>query len=85
MTDKPILDRIDRRIVHELQHDARIPMRDLAGAIGAAASTCSERIRRLQTRNVITVFGKRQLDVSVTFEMAGAGIGRTVGQLQLVP
>lgn len=56
MTEKPILDRIDSRIVQELQHDARIPMRDLAGAIGAAASTCSERIRRLQTRNVITGF-----------------------------
>jgi DNA-binding Lrp family transcriptional regulator len=56
MTDKPILDRIDSRIVQELQRDARIPMRDLADAIGAAASTCSERIRRLQTRNVITGF-----------------------------
>jgi hypothetical protein len=31
------------------------------------------------------LFGARQLDVSVTFEMAGAGIGPTVGQLQLVP
>jgi hypothetical protein len=31
------------------------------------------------------LFGTRQLDVSVTFEMAGAGIGPTVGQLQLVP
>jgi hypothetical protein len=31
------------------------------------------------------LFDTRQLDVSVTFEMAGAGIGPTVGQLQLVP
>ena len=30
------------------------------------------------------LFGTRRLDVSVTFEMAGAGIGPTVGQLQLV-
>ena len=29
-------------------------MRDLADTIGAAASTCSERIRRLQARRVIT-------------------------------
>jgi DNA-binding Lrp family transcriptional regulator len=56
MTEKPILDRIDSRIVQELQQDARIPMRDLADAIGSAASTCSERIRRLQTRKVITGF-----------------------------
>lgn len=31
------------------------------------------------------LFDTRQLDVSVTFEMAGAGIGPTVGHLQLVP
>lgn len=31
------------------------------------------------------LFATRQLDVIVTFEMAGAGIGPTVGQLQLVP
>jgi hypothetical protein len=31
------------------------------------------------------LFGTRQLDVSVTFELAGAGIGATAGQLQLVP
>jgi DNA-binding Lrp family transcriptional regulator len=45
---------MDAQIVSLLQHDARIPMRDLAVAIGAAASTCSERIRRLQARQVIT-------------------------------
>jgi hypothetical protein len=31
------------------------------------------------------LFDTSQLDVSVTFEMAGAGIGPMVGQLQLVP
>lgn len=50
------LDRTDRAILRELQRDARIPMRDLAHVVGVAPSTCSERIRRLQTRGVITGF-----------------------------
>ena len=56
MDTTPNMDRIDSRIVDELQRDARIPLRDLAEIVGAAASTCSERIRRLQQRGVITGF-----------------------------
>jgi len=52
----PNLDRIDTQIVDELQRDARIPLRDLAEIVGVAASTCSERIRRLQRRGIITGF-----------------------------
>jgi len=50
------LDRTDRDIVRELQRNARIPMRDLAEIVGVAPSTCSERIRRLQSRGIITGF-----------------------------
>lgn len=50
------LDRTDRDILVELQRDARLPMRELAATVGVAASTCSERIRRLQARGVITGF-----------------------------
>ncbi len=56
MATESNLDRIDSRIVDELQRDARIPLRDLAEIVGVAASTCSERIRRLQKRGVITGF-----------------------------
>ncbi|WP_406631079.1 Lrp/AsnC family transcriptional regulator [Amycolatopsis sp. WGS_07] len=56
MTETPNLDRIDSRIVRELQQDARIPMRDLADRVGVAASTCSDRIGRLQARQVLTGF-----------------------------
>jgi DNA-binding Lrp family transcriptional regulator len=56
MTPEPNLDWLDTRIVDELQKDARIPLRDLADILGVAASTCSERIRRLQRRAVITGF-----------------------------
>ncbi|GAA3551850.1 Lrp/AsnC family transcriptional regulator [Amycolatopsis ultiminotia] len=50
------MDRIDTQIVDELQRDARIPLRDLAEVVGVAASTCSERIRRLERRGIITGF-----------------------------
>jgi DNA-binding Lrp family transcriptional regulator len=50
------MDRTDRLIVEALQRDARIPMRDLAELVGAAPSTCSERVRRLEARGLITGF-----------------------------
>lgn len=72
MSENPILDRIDSQIVHELQRDARIQMRDLAEIVGVAASTCSERIRRLVSRRLITGF---QADVDL------ATLGRPVQAL----
>lgn len=56
MTIDSNLDRTDRAILIELQRDARIPMRDLAEIVGVAPSTCSERIRRLQSSKVVTGF-----------------------------
>ena len=56
MSETPNLDRTDRRILEALQRDARIPMRELATIAGAAPSTCSERVRRLESRGVITGF-----------------------------
>lgn len=56
MNENSNIDRIDRLIVNELQRDARIPMRDLAETVGVAASTCSERIRRMRTRGLIAGF-----------------------------
>jgi DNA-binding Lrp family transcriptional regulator len=56
MAETANMDRLDEQIVDELQRDARIPLRDLAQIVGAAPSTCSERIRRLEQRGVITGF-----------------------------
>lgn len=53
------MDRLDRQIIDALQRDARVPLRDLAELVGAAPSTCSERIRRLEARGVITGFHAR--------------------------
>ena len=56
MTETPNLDRVDQLILQTLQLNARTPMRELADLVGAAPSTCSERIRRLEARGVITGF-----------------------------
>ena len=46
------LDRTDRRIVEALQNNARLSNKELAAAVGIAASTCSERVRRLEDEGV---------------------------------
>ena len=47
------LDDIDRRIVHELARDARLPNNALADRVGIAPSTCLGRVRALRERGVI--------------------------------
>jgi DNA-binding Lrp family transcriptional regulator len=56
------LDRIDRRILGELQKNARISYKDLAAHTGVAPSTCLERVRSLRRRGVIRGF-HAQLDL----------------------
>lgn len=48
------LDRIDARILHELQNNARLSNKELASRVGLAQSTCLERVRRLGEAGVIT-------------------------------
>src|SRR5882672_1542606 len=47
------LDELDRRIVHELARDARLPNNALAERVGIAPSTCLGRVRSLRERGVI--------------------------------
>jgi DNA-binding Lrp family transcriptional regulator len=47
------LDDLDRRIVHELARDARLPNNALAERVGIAPSTCLGRVRSLRERGVI--------------------------------
>ena len=49
------LDELDRRILHELQRDARhVSSRDIAESVDASPSTIRKRIQRLESEGVIT-------------------------------
>ncbi len=56
MATKPFLDRIDREIVALLLKNARLSNKEIAGSVGIAQSTCSERIRRLEAAGVFRGF-----------------------------
>lgn len=47
------VDRIDRAILAEFQKDARLSNKQLAARVGLAASSCLERVRRLESRGVL--------------------------------
>lgn len=47
------LDSVDLEILRLLQNDARITNRDLAAAVGIAASTCLDRVARLREGGII--------------------------------
>lgn len=47
------LDRIDFRILTELQNNAQLSNKELAAIVGLAPSTCLERVRRLKTSGVL--------------------------------
>ncbi len=52
----PTLDRTDRAIVALLQDNARLSNKEIAGRVGIAQSTCSERIKRLESTGVFLGF-----------------------------
>lgn len=66
------MDQVDRDIVVGLQRDARQPVRDLAAAVGVAASTCFQRIRRLHETGVLRGY-RAEVDL--------AAVGRPVQAL----
>ena len=47
------LDRLDRRILDELQADARISNQELAKRVGLSAAPCWRRLRRLEEAGFI--------------------------------
>lgn len=50
------LDRIDFAILAELQNDARLSNKELAGKLDVAQSTCLERVRKLRENGVLRGF-----------------------------
>ena len=53
MPDNSTLDRIDRQLVAALRKNARLSNRELAAHVGLSASSCLERVRRLESRGVL--------------------------------
>lgn len=53
---KTALDRMDHTILAELQHNARLTNKELAGRIGLSPSSCLARVRRLQASGVLRGF-----------------------------
>ncbi|WP_108650417.1 leucine-responsive transcriptional regulator Lrp [Dongshaea marina] len=47
------LDRIDRKILNELQHDGRISNVELSKRVGLSPTPCLERVRRLERQGYI--------------------------------
>lgn len=64
-----VLDQIDRRILNELQRDGRISNTELAHRVGLAATSMSDRFKRLQRNGYITGF-RATLD----HQMLGLGL-----------
>jgi DNA-binding Lrp family transcriptional regulator len=54
MTGSPKLDRIDLKILAELQKNGRVTNVDLAEAVGLSASPCLTRVKRLEQAGYIT-------------------------------
>ena len=54
MANNRTIDEIDRRILSLLQDNARISQSDIAKAVALAPSAVMERIRKLETRGIIT-------------------------------
>jgi Lrp/AsnC family transcriptional regulator, leucine-responsive regulatory protein len=53
------LDRIDLRVLKELQKNARISMTELAEMVGLSITPCAERIKRLERDGFITGYHAR--------------------------
>ena len=58
-----MLDRIDRKIISELQADGRLSVTELAERIGLSLSPCHRRVRALEESGVINGY-RAQLDAN---------------------
>ena len=93
MSETVALDRIDLRLLAELQRDGRATNADIASRVNLSPSACLRRIQRLETSGVIVGYGARldpeaiglglQAFVRVQLEKHGqAGIDRFAAAVQ---
>lgn len=50
---KPDLDKIDRKILHELMRDATLPVAQLAERVGLSQTPCWKRVQKLEAAGII--------------------------------
>ena len=70
MTEITNLDRLDRRILDQLQRNARISNLELAEAVGLSPTPCARRVKRLEESGLIrghaTLLDQQKLGLSLT-------------------
>ncbi|MBB6174253.1 DNA-binding Lrp family transcriptional regulator [Nocardiopsis mwathae] len=59
--DIATFDQVDRKLVHALQIDGRVPFNKIAGVLGTSDSTVARRYRRLRTAGLLRVVGSVNL------------------------
>lgn len=79
MSNRPVqLDRIDRRILAELQRDATLPLARLADRVGLSQTPCWKRVQKLEQAGVITrrvaLVDPHKLGLNVTTFVAVAAV-----------
>ncbi len=61
------LDKFDRKILRELQKDARLTHQELSERIGLSPSPCARRIRKLEAEGYITGYSARVDEAKLGF------------------
>jgi Lrp/AsnC family transcriptional regulator len=76
-----MMDRIDRKILAELQQDCTLPIARLADRVGLSASPCWKRVQRLEETGVITgrvaVVDPRSIGIALTVLTEVEGLDHT--------
>jgi Lrp/AsnC family transcriptional regulator, leucine-responsive regulatory protein len=84
--ENQLLDPINRRLLKELQEDARVTMAELGRRINLSAPAVAERVQRLERAGVITGYRAEVDPKAVGFPLAAVvRVRPTTRQLQKIP
>jgi len=84
--ENQLLDPINRRLLQELQADARVTMAELGRRINLSAPAVAERVQRLERAGVITGYRAEVDPKAIGFPIAaGVRVRPTTRQLQKIP
>jgi Lrp/AsnC family leucine-responsive transcriptional regulator len=84
--ENQLLDAINRRLLEELQADARVTMAELGRRINLSAPAVAERVQRLERARVITGYRAEVDPKAIGFPIAAVvRVRPTTRQLQKIP